>query len=67
MKVRLTGKAHVAFDQLVHEIQESYIIMRKALQDRFKPESKSILYKAEFETRRKKKLESWADFSDNLW
>ena len=66
LKVRLTGKAHVAFDQLARESQESYVIARKALQERFEPESKRILYKAEFETRRKKKLESWADFSDDL-
>ena len=66
LKVRLTGKAHLAFDQLARESQESYVIARKALQERFKPESKRMLYKAEFETRRKKKLESWADFSDDL-
>ena len=33
LKVRLTGKAHVAFDQLASETQESYVTMRKALQE----------------------------------
>ena len=33
LKVRLTGKAHMAFNQLVHETQESYITTRKALQE----------------------------------
>ena len=54
LKVRLTGKVHVAFNQLAHETKESYVTARKALQERFKPESKCMLYKAEFETRRTK-------------
>ena len=64
--MRLTGKVHVAFGQSAHETQESYITMRKALHEQFDPKSKRMLYKAKFETRRKKKLESWADFSDDL-
>ena len=66
LRVRLTGKAHMAFDQLAHETQESYATAKKALQERFEPESKRMLYKAEFESRKKKKLESWADFGDDL-
>ena len=51
---------------MAHETQESYATAKKALQERFEPESKRILYKAEFESRKKKKLESWADFGDDL-
>ena len=66
LRVRLTGKAHVALDQLPHEIQQSYSNVKKALRERFEPESKRMLYKAEFETRRKKASETWADFADDL-
>ena len=38
----------------------------QALQEQFKPENKHMRFKPEFETRRKKKLESWADLSDDL-
>ena len=59
----MTRKAHVTFDQLAHENQEAYVIARKALQKKFEPKSNLMLYKAKFETRRKK-IESWAHFSD---
>jgi len=66
LQVRLTGKAHVAFDQLPHETQGSYANAKKALQERFGPESKRMLYKAEFETRRKKSTETWENFGYDL-
>ena len=66
LRVRLTGKAHVAFDQLTPEAQQSYATAKRALQERFEPESERMLYKAEFDTRKKQKSESWADFSDDL-
>ena len=66
LRVRLTGKAHVAFDQLTPEAQQSYATAKQALQELFEPESKRMLYKAEFNTRKKQKSESWADFSDDL-
>ena len=66
LRVRLTGKAHVAFDQLTPEVQQSYVTAKQALQERFEPDSKRMLYKAEFDTRKKQKAESWADFSDDL-
>ena len=37
-----------------------------ALKKRFEPESKRELYAAEFQTRRKGKTESWADFAEDL-
>lgn len=66
LKVRLTGKAHVAFAQLAHETQQSYATAKKALIDRFDPLSKQQLYKVEFEARAKRDKETWADFADEL-
>ena len=56
----------MVFDQLTPEAQQSYATAKQTLQERFEPESKRMLYKAEFETRKKQKSESWADFSDDL-
>ena len=55
LRVRLTGKAHVAFDQLAHKMQESYETTKNAMRERFEPKSKRMLYKAEFESWKKKK------------
>ena len=35
LRVRLTGKAHVAFDQLTPEVQQSYTTAKQPLQERF--------------------------------
>jgi len=66
LKVRLTGKAHVAFAQLAHETQQSYATAKQTLIDRFDPPSKQQLYKVEFEARVKRDKETWADFADEL-
>ena len=66
LRVRLTGKAHVAFTQMAHEIQQSYATAKEALLERFDPPSKQQLYKVEFEGRRKRHKETWADFGDEL-
>ena len=66
IRVRLTGKAHVAHAQLPHETQQTYAAVKDALRERFEPESKRELYKVQFENRRKQKEESWADFGDDL-
>ena len=66
LKVRLTGKAHVAFAQLAHETQQSYATAKQALINRFDPPSKQQLYKVEFEARFKRDKETWADFADEL-
>jgi len=66
LKVRLTGKAHVAFAQLAHETQQSYATAKQALIDRFDLPSKQQLYKVEFEARVTKDKETWADFADEL-
>ena len=38
----------------------------KALDERFEPASQKTLYQAEFQTRRKKRSEDWAEFADDL-
>ena len=64
--VRLTGKAHVAYTRLPHVTQQTYATVKGALRERFEPDSKCELYKVQFESRRKQREESWADFSDDL-
>jgi len=66
VKVRLTGKAHMAFTQLAHETQHSYETAKKALVDCFDPLSRKQLYKVEFDTRNKRDKETWADFAVEL-
>ena len=66
LKVRLTGKAQKAFKRLGDADRVDYKKAMKALLERFEPASKRELYVAEFQVRRKKKTESWADFADDL-
>ena len=58
--VRLTGKAQRAFKRLGDADRADYKAM-KALLECFEPASKRELYVAEFQVRRKKKTEGWAD------
>jgi hypothetical protein len=44
----------------------TYEATRDALKARFDPESRRTRYQAEFQTRRKKASEGWADFADEL-
>ena len=66
LRVRLTGKVHVAYTRLSHETQGSYAATKEALSQRFEPPSKRQLYKVEFESRQKQDKESRADFGDDL-
>jgi len=58
LKVRLTGKAHMAFVQLAHETQQSYATTKEAFIDRFDLPSKQQMYKVEFEARAKRDKET---------
>ena len=62
IKVCLTGRAQKAFQRLPEASRSDYKEAKKALKARFEPESKKTRYQAEFQTRRKKKFENWADF-----
>ena len=66
LKVRLTGKAQTAFQRLPEEARADYKEAKKALQERFEPKSRQSRFHAEFQTRTKRKSESWADFADEL-
>ena len=52
--------------RLLDATRRSYNETLAALKKRFEPESKRELYAAEFQTRRKGKTESWADFAEDL-
>eukprot|EP00731_Ephydatia_muelleri_P007275 Em0003g1523a len=66
LKVRLTGRAQIAYQQLSDIIRANYGDTKKALKERFEPASQTARYLAEFENRRKKKTEGWADFAEDL-
>eukprot|EP00731_Ephydatia_muelleri_P033767 Em0037g31a len=66
LKVRLTGRAQIAYQQLSDITRANYGDTKKALKERFEPASQTARYLAEFENRRKKKTEGWADFAEDL-
>ena len=66
LRVRLTGRAQKAIQHLSAEVAASLEQTMKALDERFEPASRKTLYQAEFQTRRKKRSESWAEFAEDL-
>ena len=66
LKVRLTGRAQIAFQRLPEGAQGDFKEAKKALTERFEPKSRQTRYQAEFQTRHKKKTEGWADFAEDL-
>lgn len=66
MKVRLTGRAQTALQRLPEASRASYDEAKKALHERFEPRSRQTRYQAEFQTRRKKTTEGWADFAEDI-
>ena len=63
LRVRLTGRAQKALHRLPGPVASSYEATRDA---RFEPESRHTRYQAEFQARRKKAGEGWADFANEL-
>eukprot|EP00731_Ephydatia_muelleri_P006907 Em0003g1155a len=66
LKVRLTGRAQSALQRLQDAVLADYTNVKKALQERFEPSCRKERYQAQFQTRKKKKEEGWADFADSL-
>ena len=66
LKVCLTGRALMAYKKFPLTARGSFKNAVKALQERFKPESRRDLYLAEFQTRRKGKTESWPELGEDL-
>ena len=66
LRVRLTGRAQTALKRLPAATRESYADARRALEERFEPASKRDLYLSAFQTRHKKRFESWEDLAEDL-
>ena len=66
LKVRLTGRALMAYKKFSVTARGSFKNAIKALQERFEPESRKDLYRAEFQTRCKEKTEGWPEFGEDL-
>ncbi len=66
LKVRLTGRAQTAFKRLPQTTRESYANASTALKERFEPASRRELHIVEFQTRRKRRAESWPDLAEDL-
>ena len=67
LRVHLTGKAQAADKKLKPEVQEGpFDGLSEALYQCFELDSRHELYRVEFQTRRKKRTESWADFGGDL-
>ena len=66
LKVRLTGRTLLAYKKFSATAHVSFKNAVVALAERFEPESRRDLYLAEFQSCRKKRTESWADFGEDL-
>ena len=66
LRVRVTGRAQKALHRLPAPASVTYEATRDALRARFEPDSRQTRYLAEFQSRRKKAGEGWADFADDL-
>ena len=64
IRVCLVGRAQTAFKRLDADTRANYAAAKAALKARFEPASKSALYEAEFQTRRKQPSEDWASFGE---
>ena len=66
LRVRVTGRAQKALHRLPAPTSTSYEATRDALRARFEPDSRHTRYQAEFQSRRRRAGEGWADFADDL-
>ena len=66
LRVRLTGRALRTLHHLPPATRDDYEATKAALKARFDPESRYTRYEAEFQARRKKPGEGWADFGEDL-
>ena len=66
MRVRLVGRAQTAYGRLPETSKGDYDSLKKALKERFEPDSKKELYLSEFSTRKRKTGEGWAEYADEL-
>ena len=64
--MRVTGRAQKVLHRISGPAVATYEATRDALTARFEPVSRHTRYQAEFQLRRKKSAEGWADFADDL-
>ncbi|KAL5516720.1 hypothetical protein EMCRGX_G002126 [Ephydatia muelleri] len=62
LKVRITGQARMAFRKFPASVQTKYEECTKAFKQRFEPDSKKELYRAELTARTRRRDEDWASF-----
>lgn len=66
LRVRLTGRAQKALLCVSKSSRVDYETTRQALKACFEPDSRQTRYQAEFQKRRKRAGEGWADLADDL-
>jgi len=66
LEVRMTGKAQKAWKRLTQEAKAEYDTAKEALRKRFEPTSRRELYAVEFQTRRRRREETWEELADSL-
>ena len=66
LKARLTARAQLVLQHLPEEVRGNYARLKRAMKERFEPESRKGRYQAEFQARRKKPQEGWANFAQDL-
>ncbi len=66
IRVRLTGRAQIAWKRLPTDAKGTYEAAKAALRKHFEPDSKRDLYAAEFQTRRRRRGEPWENLADDL-
>ena len=66
LRARLTSRAQTAWKRLSVETKATYEGAKEALCNQFEPESKQELYSAQFQAKKRRPNEPWADFADNL-
>ena len=63
---RLTKRAQMVWKRLSVKARATYEGAKEALCKRYEPESKRELYSIEFQAKKRRPDEPWADFADNL-
>ena len=56
----------MAFQHFTGDTQGSYVISKEALKGRFEPDSWKDRFRVEFQTRRKRHTEDWANCAEDL-
>ena len=62
-RVQLVGRAQTVYGRLPKAAKENYAALKKALKERFEPESRGELYLSKFSTRKRRP----GEYADELW